>query len=168
MGAVAIAEGEEMLVLIHVRVHVLGRVRVLGPVLGRGLGLGLHGITGGVILTSLLGMVEGAEVGSGPVGGVEEVRVLDIVKALGLVLHHVAGLLGLHADGHRVTSVEGTGDAERGRLRILYDPVAHERDLILVHAPVPHALARGLAPCLTLPTRDSVGAEAGVVPVLDL
>jgi hypothetical protein len=158
-----------MLVLFHVRAHVLGRVRVLGLVLGPG--PGLHGITGDVILMNLPDMVhtvEGAEVGLGLAEEVVEVRVVDIVKALGLVLHHVAGLLDLRADGPQVTSVEGMEDAERGPPRILFVPVAHERDLTLVLVPALHVLARGRAPCLTLLTRDTVGAGVGVARVLDL
>ena len=157
-----------MRVLIHVRAHVLGRVRVLGLVLDRG--LGLHGTAGGAILTSLPGMshtVEGAEVGLGLGEEVEELHVEDIVQAPGLVLH-VAGLLDLRADDRQVTSVEGMGDAERGRLHILCAPVAHERDPTLVHVPVLHVLARGHALCLTLPIQDTVGAGAGVARVLAL
>ena len=156
-----------MHVLIHARAHVLGRVRVLGL----GLGPDLHGIAGGAILTSLPGMVdtvEGAEVGLGQAEEVEEVHVVDIVRALGLVLHHVAGLRGLRADGRRVTSVEGTEGAERGLPHILSVPVAHERGLTLVLVPVLRVLVRGRAPCLTLPTRDTVGAGAGAARVLDL
>jgi len=156
-----------MRVLIRVRAHVLGRPRVL--VLGHG--HGLHGIAEGTILTSLPGMVdtvEGAEVGLGLVEEAEGVGVVDIVKALGLVLHYVAGLLDLRADGRRVTSVEGTEDAGRGRLHILCVPVVHERDLTLVRVPAPHVLARGRVPCLILPTRGTVGAGAGVALVPDL
>jgi len=163
-----------MRVLIRVRAHVLGRPRVLGLVLGHG--HGLHGIAEGTILTSLPGMVdtvEGAEVGLGLVEEAGGVGVVDIVKALGLVLHYVAGLLDLRADGRRVTSVEGTEDAGRGRLHILCVPVVHERDLTLVrvpapHVPAPHVLARGRVPCLILPTRGTVGAGAGVALVPDL
>ena len=111
-------------------------------------------------------MVEGAGVGLGLVEGVEEAGVVDIVKTLGLVLCPV-GALDLHADGRRATSVAGTEGAERGRLHTLYALVVHERDPTLVPVPVPvpvlRVLVRGPAPCLTLPTRDIVGAkvEAG-------
>ena len=113
-------------------------------------------------------MAEGAEVGLGLVGEAEGVGVVDIVKALGLVLHRVAGLLDLLAGGRQVMSVEGMEDAERGPLRILYGPVAHERGLTLVHVPALHVLARGRALCPTLPTRDTVGAGAGVARALGL
>ena len=165
-GVVVNAGGEETCVLTHA--HVLGRVRALGPVLGRG--LGLHGIAEGAILMNLPGMVdtvEGAEVGLGLVQEVDEVPAVDIVNLLGLVLRYVAGLLGLHADGRQVTSVEVMEGAERGRLHTLCVPVAHGRDLTLVHVLALRVLARGRAPCLTLPTRNTVGAEAGVPRVLD-
>jgi len=151
-----------MRVLIHA--HALGRVRVLGHVLG--LGPGPHGIAEGMILTSLPGMAEGVEVGLGLVEEAEEARVVDTVQVQGLVLLYVAGLLGLRAGGHQVTSVGATEGVERGRLRILCVPVAHERDLILV--PALHVLVRGPALSLTLPTQDTVGAGAGVVRVLGL
>jgi len=168
-----VGEEEETHVPIHVRAHVLGRARVLGLVPDHG--LGPHGI-GGAILMSLRGMagtVEGAEVGSGLVEEVEEeAGVVGIVKPLGLVLHHLAGVLDPHADGRQATNVAGTEGAGRGRPRTLCVPVAHGRDLTLVPVPVPvpapHVLARGRAPCLTLPTRGTVGVGAGVARVLGL
>jgi len=166
MGVAAtVGEEEEM----HVPIHVLGRVRVLGLVLDRG--LGPHGIVGGAILTSLRGMagtVEGEEVGLGlveEVGG--EAGVVAIVKPLGLVLHYLAEVLDPHADGRQATNVADMEGAERGRPRTLCVLAAHGRDLTLVLDPAPHVLVRGHAPCLTLPTRGTVGAGAGVDRALD-
>ena len=169
--AVTVEEEEETHVRTHVRApvlgHALGRVRVLGL----DHALGPPGILGDEILTSLrdmAGTVEGAEVGLGPVeeaGG--EAGVADIGTTLGLVLCRLVGMLDPHADGRRVTSVAGTGGAERGRLHTLCAPVAHG-DLTLVLVPAPHVLARGRALGLTLPTRGTVGVGAGVALVLVL
>jgi len=153
---------------IHVRVlgRALAHVRVLGLVLDHG--LAPRDIAGDVIPTNLRGMVEGVEVGLGlveEVGG--ELGVVDIVKTLGLVLHLV-GVPDLHADDRQVMSVAGTEGAERGRLHTLCVLVVQGRDLTLALDPVLHVLARGRAPCLTLPTRGTVGAEAGVAHVLGL
>jgi hypothetical protein len=155
--------GEEMRVPIRARVldraHALGLAHDPDP----------RGTAGGVTLTSLrgmAGMVEGAEVGSEEVEG--EVDVVDIVRRLGLVLHHPVGVLGFHADGRQATSVAGTEGAERGLLRTLCVLVARERDRTLVLALVLHVPARGRALCRTLPTRDTVEAGAGVAHVLDL
>jgi hypothetical protein len=116
----------------------------------------------------MAGTVEGVEVGSGLVEEVEgEVVVVDIVKVLGLVLHLV-GVLDPLADDRQATSVAGTEGAERGRLHTLCVLVAQGRDPTLAPVPVLHVLARGRAPCLTLPTRGTVGAGAGVARVLDL
>lgn len=172
--AAVVEEEEEMHVLFHVHALVLGRalahVRVLGLVPDHG--LAPRGILEGAILMNLRGMggtVEGPEVGLGLVGEVGgEPAVVDIVKSLGLVLHYLAGVLDPHADGRRATSVAGTEGAERGRLHTLCAPVAHGRDLTLVPVPALHVLARGRAPCLTLPTRGTVGVGAGVSHVLDL
>lgn len=162
-------EEEEPHVPIPVLALVLGRVlahaRDLGLVLDRG--LGPRGITGGAIPTSLRGMAEGVEVGLGLVEEAGEVDVVDIAKSLGLVLHHLVGVLYPHADGRRVTNVGGTEGADRGHLHILCVPVAHERDLTLVLVPALHVLARGRVPCHTLRTRGTVGAGAGVARVLD-
>jgi len=153
---------------IHVRAHgrALAHVRVLCLVLDHG--LAPRDIAGDVIPTSLRGMVEGVEVGSGlveEVGG--ELGVVDIVKNLGLVLHLV-GVPDLHADDRQATSVAGTEGAERGRLHTLCVLVAQGQDLTLALDPVLHVLARGRAPCLILPTRGTVGAGAGVAHVLGL
>ena len=156
---------------IHVRAlgRALAHVRVLGLVLDHG--LAPRDIAGDVIPTNLRGMVgtvEGVEVGSGLVEEVEgEAGVVDIVKTLGLVLHLV-GVPDLHADDRQATSVAGTEGAERGRLHTLCVLVAQGRDLTLALDPVLHVLARGRAPCLTLPTRDTVGAGAGVAHALGL
>jgi len=148
------------------------RVRAPGPALARAPVLGHvldHGLVppdsaGDTIPTSLrgtAGMAEGAVVGLELAEGVEEVGAVDIVKARGLVLH-LGGALDPHADDRRVTSVAGTEDAGRGHLHTLCALVAHGRDPTLVLVPVLHVLVRGLAPCLTLPTRDTVGAGARV------
>ena len=154
---------------IHARAPVLGRVRVLCLV--RDHGLGLRGIAGGVILTSLRGMegtAEEVEVGLGLVGEVGgEVDGVGIAKHPGLV-HHLAGVPDPHAGGRRATNVEDTEDAERGLPHTLCVLVAHGRDLILVPAPALHVPARGRVPCLTPPTRGTVGAGAGVARVLVL
>ena len=163
---VVMVEEGRMCVPIHAHAHVPDRVRVLGLPPGRG--HGPHGTAGGAILMSPRGMedmVEGGEVGSEPVQGEEEVDAVDTVKALGPVLHH-AEVLGLRVDARRVMSVVGMEDAERDRLHILCVLAVHERDLTLVLAL--HVLARGRAPCLTLPTRGIVGAGAGVTRLLDL
>ena len=132
----------------------------------------LHGIPGGAILTSLpdlVGTVEGVKVGLGPEGVEEEVGAVDTVKLLGLGLHPVAGVQGLHGDDRQATGVpESTEGADRGRAHTLCVPVSHGRDLTLVPAPALHALARGRALCLILPVQGAVGAEAGVAPVPDL
>ena len=145
----------------HVRAHVLGSICVLGLVPAHT--LVLHGIPGGAILTSLPdleGTVEGVE---------EEVDAVDTVKLLGLGLHHVAGVQGLHGDDRQATSVpESTEGADRGRPHTLCVPVGHGRDLTLVPPPALHTLARGRALCLILPIQGAVGAEAGVAPVPDL
>jgi len=157
-----------MRVRTHVRAHVLGRVRVLGLVPAHV--LVLHGIPGGAILTSLPGLegtVGGVEVGLGPEGVEEEVGAVDSVKLLGLVLHHVAGALGLCGDGRQATSVAGTEGADRGRRHILCVPAGHGRDLTRVPVPALHVLVRGRARCLIPPTRGTVGAGAGVAPVHD-
>lgn len=162
-----LGEGE-MRVRTRAHVLVLGHGRVPGLV--QDLGLGPHGTTEGVILMNLRGMegmAEGVEVGLGLEGG-EEVDVLGTVRVPGPVPHHPAEALGLRVDAHQATSVAGMEDAGRGRLRTLCVPAAHGRDLILVPVPDLHVLARGRAPCLTLLTRDTVGAGAGVVRVLDL
>ena len=167
-------EGEETHVPIRAHAPVLGRalcrIRVLGLVLDHD--LAPHGIAEGAILTSLRGMagtVEGAEVGLGLVEEVEgEVDVADTVRSRGLVLHCLAGVLCPRADGRRATSVAGTAGAERGRRRTLCVLAVHGRDLTLVLVPALHVLARGRAPCLIPPTRDTVGAGAGVARVLDL
>jgi len=162
--AAATAEEEgETYVPIRVRAPgpALARVPVLGLVLDHG--LAPRDTVGDGIPTSLrgtAGMVEEVEVGSEPAEGVEEVGVVDIVKTQGLVLHLV-GALDLHADDRRATSVAGTEGAGRDRLHTLCALVAHGRDPTLVLVPDLHGLVRGLAPCLTLPTRDTVGAEAG-------
>ena len=155
----------------HVRAHVLGSICVLGLVPAHT--LVLHGIPGGAILTSLPdleGTVEGVDsVGLGPEGVEEEVDAVDTVKLLGLGLHHVAGVQGLHGDDRQATSVpESTEGADRGRPHTLCVPVGHGRDLTLVPAPALHTLARGRALCLILPIQGTVGAGAGVAPVLDL
>jgi len=170
-GVATVEEGE-----IHAPIHVraLGRalahVRVLGLVLDHG--PAPRDIAGDAILTNLRGMagtVEGVEVGLGLVEEVEgEVGVVDIVKPLGLVLLHLAGVLDSHADGHQATSVAGTEGAERGRLHTLCVLVAQGRDLTLALVPVLRVLVRGRAPCLTLPTRGTVGVGAGAARVLDL
>ena len=156
----------EMRVRTHA--HVLGHGRVPGLV--QDLGLGPHCTTGGVILMNLRGMegmAEGVEVGLGLEGG-EEVGVLGTVQVPGLVPHHPAEVLDLRVGAHQATSVAGMEDADRGRPRTPCVPAAHGRDLTLVPVPAPHVLVRGPVPCLTLLTRDTVGAGAGVVRVLDL
>ena len=173
MDAAMVEEEEEMHVPIHVRVpgRALPHVCVLGPVLDHG--LAPHDIVGDVILTNLRGMagtVEEVGVGLELVGEVgEEVGVVGIVKALGLVLRP-AGVLDPHVDGRQATSVAATEGAELGRLHTLSVLVAHGRDLTPALVLVLHVLARGRAPCLTLPTRGIVGAGVGarVVRVLDL
>jgi len=167
-------EEEVTRVLIHAHALVLGRalrrVRVLGPGLDHG--PGPHGTVGGAILTSprgMAGMVGGAEVGSELVEEAEgEAVAVDIVKALGLVLNLLVGVLAHYADGRQAMSVAGLEGVERGRLRTLCALVAHGRDLTLVHVPALHVLARERAPCLTLPTRGTVGVGAGVARVLGL
>ena len=157
MGVMVEEEGETY-APIHARA--LGRVRVLGLV--RAHGHGLRDITGGAILTSLRGMegtVEGAEVGLGLVGEVAgEADVVGTVKPPGLV-HHLAGVPDPHGDGLQATNVVDTDGAERGLPHTLCGLVVHGRDLTLV--PALHALVRGRAPCLTPPTRGTVGAGAG-------
>ena len=159
-------EGTHALILVPGRAPGLARVRVLGLVLDRA--LGPHGIAGGAIRTNPRGMadtVEGVEVGLGLVGEVEGgADVVDIVRTPSLAHRH-EGVLDPHADGHQATSVVDTEGAERGHLHTLCVLVAHGRDLTLVLAL--HVLGRGRAPCLTLPTRGPVGAEAGVARVLD-
>ena len=163
-----VEEGES-----HAPIRALGRalahVRVLGLVLDHG--LAPRDIAGDAILMNPRGMaamVEGVEVGLELVEEVEgEADVVDIVKALGLVLHLV-GVLDPHADGRQAMSVAGMEGAERGRLHILCVLVAQGRDLTLALVPVLRVLARGRAPCLTLPTRGTVGVGAGVAHVLDL
>ena len=52
-------------------------------------------------LPGMVNMVKGTEIDLGPLGGVEEVRVVDIIKALSLVLHFAGLWLPvLRADGH--------------------------------------------------------------------
>ena len=153
----------------RVRTHVLGRVRVLGPVPAHV--LVLHGILGGATLTSLpfwVGTVDGVEVGLGPEGVDGEVGAADTVKLPGLALHHVAAVRDLHGDDRQATSVADTEGAGRGRPHILCVPAGHGPDLTPVLVPALHVLGRGRAPCLILPTRDTAGAGAGVAPVLDL
>ena len=153
----------------RVRAHVLGRVRGLGLVPAHV--LVLHGMPGGAIPTSLPdleGTVEEVEVGLGPEGVEEEVGAVDTVQLPGPVLHHVAGVQGLHGGDHQAMSVVDMEGADRGRPHILCVPVGHGRDLTLVLVPALHVLGRGRAPCLILPTQGTVGAEAGVAPVLDL
>jgi len=168
---VTVEERGETHVPFHARGPVPGRVRVLGLVLDRG--LGPQDIAGGATLTSLRGMggtVEGAEVGLGLVGEVGEEEPVDavgIVKPPGLA-PHLAGVLGPHADGRRATNVADTDGAERGLPHTLCVLVAHERDLTLVLVPALHALVRGRAPCLILPTRGTVGAGVGAARVLGL
>ena len=164
MGVTVEEEGETH-ALIHARVPVLGRVRVLGLV--RDHGLGPRDIVGGAILTNLRGMVgtvEGAEVGLGPVGEVAgEADVVGIVKPPGPA-PHLAGVLDPHADGHRATNAVDTDDAEQGRPHTLCVLAAHGRDLTLVLVPALPVLARGRAPCLIPPTRGTVGAGVARVP----
>ena len=153
----------------HAPIHVraLGRALAHVRVLGLDHGLAPRDIAGDVIPTNLRGMagtVEGVQVGLGLVGG--EVGVVDIVKTLGLVLH-LAGVPDLHADDRQATSVVGMEGAERDRLHTLCVLAAQGRDLTLALDPVLHVLARGRAPCLTLPTRGTVGAGAGVARVPD-
>ena len=153
----------------RVRTHVLGRVRVLGLVPAHV--LVLHGILGGATLTSLPdleGTVEGVEVGLGPEGVEGEVAAADTVKLPGLALHHVAAVRDLHGDDRQVTSVADTEGADRGRPHILCVPAGHGRDLTPVLVRALRVLGRGRAPCLILPTQGTVGAGAGVAPVLDL
>lgn len=165
MDAVAtVGEEGETRVTIRVRAPspALAHVPVLGLVLDHG--LVPRDTAGDAIPTSLrgtAGMVEGVEVGLELVEEVEGVGVADIVKTLGLVLFPV-GALDLHADGRRATSVAGTEGAGQGHLHTLYALVAHGRDPTLVLDPVLRVLVRGPAPCLTLPTRDTAGARAGV------
>jgi len=166
---VTVEEGRETHAPIHVRAPVRGRVRVLGLVHDHG--LGPHDIAGGAILTSLRGMggmAEGAEVGLGLVRGVEgEADVVGIVKPPGLVLH-LAGVLDLHADGRRAMNVADMDGGERGHPHTLCVLAAHGRDLTLVLVPALRVPVRGRAPCLTPPTRGTVGAGAGAARVLDL
>lgn len=163
-----VGEQGEVCAPFHARAPVLGRALGRAHVLGLDHGLGPHVITGDATLTSLRGMVgtvEGAGAGLVLVAEVEEEGdVVDIVEPLGLVLH-LAGV-GPHADDRQATNVAGTEGAGRGRPRTLCALVGHGRDLTLV--PVLRVLGRGRAPCLTLPTRGTVGAGAGVAPVLDL
>ena len=119
-------------------------------------------------LPGLEGTVEGVEMGLGLEGVEEEVNVADTVKLPGPVLHHVAGVQGLHGGDHQAMSVVGMEGAGRGRPHSLCIPAGHRRDLTPVPVPALHVLGRGRAPCLILPTRGTVGAEAGVGPVLDL
>jgi hypothetical protein len=165
---VVMVEEGRMCVPIHA--HVPDPVRALGLLPGRG--RGPRGTAGGAILMNprgMEGMVEGGEVGSEPAGGVEGVDAVDTVKALGPVLHHLVEVLCLCVDARQAMSVVGTEDAERDRLHILCVLAVHERDLTpLALALALHVLARGRAPCLTLPTRGTVGAGAGVTRVLDL
>ena len=170
MGVAAtVGEEGESCVLIHVHVHVLGRALGHARVLGPNHGLGPHDTIGGATLTSPRGMVrtaEEAEEGLESVGEVAgEADVAGIVEPLGLVLH-LAGVVDPLADDRQVTNVADMEGAERGRPRILCVLAAHGQDLTLV--PAPHALGRGRAPCLTLPTRDTVGAGAGVARDLGL
>jgi len=156
----------------HVHIHVLGRVLGHIRVLGLDHALGPPGMPGGAILMNPRGMagtVEGAEEGLGLVEEAEgEVVAVDIVKPLGLVLHHPVGVPDPCADGHQATNVGGMEGAGRGRLHTLFVPVVHGRDLTPVPVPVPHVLAQERAPCLTLLTRDIAGAGAGVARVLGL
>lgn len=163
-----VGEQGEVCAPFHARAPVLGRALGRVHVLGLDHGLGPHVIAGDAILTSLQGMVGTVEgVGAGLVL-VEEVEgegdVVDTVEPLGLVLRLVG--VGPHVDDHQATNVAGTEGAGRGRPRTLCALVGRGRDLTLV--PALHVLDRGRAPCLTLPTRGTVGAGAGVVPVLDL
>ena len=169
MGVTVEEEGETH-APIHAHVRALGRVRVLGLV--RDHGLGPRGTAEGAILMSLRGMegtVEGAEVGLGPVGEVEgEVGVVGIVKPPGLVHHHLAGVLDPHGDDRQATNVADMDGAERGLPHTLCVLVAHGRDLTLVLVPALHVPVQGRAPCLTPPTRGTVGAGAEAARVLVL
>lgn len=168
--APTVEEEEETHALTHAPAPVLGRALGRVRVLGLDRGLGPRGTAGGAILMNLRGTVdtvEGVEVGLGPVEGVEGAPdVAGTVKALGLV-RPLAGVLDPRADGRQATNVAGTEGAGRDLPRTLCVLVAHGRDLTLVLVPVLHALARGRALCLTLPTRGTVGAGAGAARVLD-
>jgi len=167
--AATLEGGEEAYALTHVRV--LGRAlcpaRLLCLVPDHG--PGPPGMLEGATLMNPRGMAGTAEGVVGLVLGEEvegEAVVVGIDHTLGLVLHHLAEVLGPHADDRRVMSVAGMEGAERGRLRTPCALVARGRDLILV--PALHVPARGRVLCLTLPTRGTVGVGAGVARVLDL
>ncbi|KAF9642195.1 hypothetical protein BDM02DRAFT_3244934 [Thelephora ganbajun] len=107
-----IGEEKETRVLIHIRALILNHV------------LSLHSIAGGVIVTSLRGMVnvvERVEVGSRLVEEMEgETDVLDTIQALGLALHHLVGVLDPHMYSRQAT-VWWVREAQNEVALILYD-----------------------------------------------
>ena len=93
---------------------------------------------------------------------------MDTAKLPGPVLHHVAGVQGLHGGDRQAMSVAGAEGAGRGHPHILCAPAGHGRDLTPVPVPALHVLGRGRARRPILPTQDTIGAGAGVAPVPDL
>ena len=112
--------------------------------------------------------MEGVEVGLRLEGVEEEVNAVDTLRLPVLILHHVAGVQGLRGDDRQATSVGGAEGADQGRPYILCVPADHGRSLTPVPVTALHALARGRARCLILPSRGTVGAGAGVAPAPDL